>query len=94
MGRAGGRPAHARGVEVPGPSELPCVRVGGLDWLALAQESARQRLVTFGLHPAYEVAIARTGDLDFTDVLEGLARLITPAQAPAAVCTDRAAAFG
>lgn len=78
------------GVEVPGPSELPCFYLGGTDWLALPQEDDLQRVVTFGRDPAVEVAIARTGDLDFASVLESLGRLVdTALPAASAACTDR-----
>ncbi|WP_248241553.1 DUF3515 family protein [Microbacterium kunmingense] len=78
------------GVKPPGPSELPCFYLGGTDWLALPQETNLQRVVTFGRDPAVEVAIARTGGLDFAAVLEALGGVVDAALPVAsAECTDR-----
>jgi Protein of unknown function (DUF3515) len=78
------------GVDVPGPSELPCFYLGGTDWLALPQEEELQRVISFGRDPAVEVVIARTGDLDFASVLESLGRVVDAAlPAATAQCTER-----
>lgn len=78
------------GVKEPGPSELPCFFLGGTDWLALPQEDDIQRVVTFGRDPAVEVAIARTGNLDFASVLEELGEKISAAlPAASSVCIER-----
>ncbi|KAA9104552.1 DUF3515 family protein [Microbacterium rhizomatis] len=79
------------GVEAPGPAALPCFYLGGTDWLALPHEDDLQRMITFGRDPAVEVAIARTGDLDFASVLERLGGVIdTALPGASAACTDRA----
>ena len=77
------------GVEVPGPSTLPCFYLGGTDWIALPQQEGIQRVVTFGRDPAVEVAITRTGGLDFASVLDGLGKLIDSALPASAECTER-----
>ncbi|WP_420846147.1 DUF3515 family protein [Microbacterium lushaniae] len=83
------------GVPVPGPSELPCFYLGGTDWLAFPEEDGLQRVVTFGRDPAFEVAIARTGALDFATVLEELGQLIDTHQNPAvAACSERTSIRG
>lgn len=83
------------GVPVPGPSQLPCFYLGGTDWLAFPEEEGLQRVVTFGRDPAFEVAIARTGELDFATVLEEIGRLIDTHQNPAsAVCSERTSVSG
>ena len=78
------------GVEVPGPSTLPCFYLGGTDWIALPQEKGIQRVVTFGRDPAVEVAITRTGGLDYASVLDGLGKVVDNAlPAASAECTER-----
>lgn len=64
------------GIEPPGPSDLPCYTLGGVDWIALPQEDAIQRAVTFGRDPAIEVVVDRDASLDFATVLEELGRRI------------------
>jgi hypothetical protein len=65
------------GIDLPGPSALPCLTFGGTDWLILNQENARQRAVTFGTDVAVEVAIERGRGTSFDDVLERLGRMIS-----------------
>jgi len=78
------------GVEVPAPSDLVCQTIGGVDWLVLAQEDERQRLVTYGRDPAVEVIIKRGSDVDFRAVVEKLSTSIQSGLQPAtAKCTDR-----
>lgn len=43
------------GLEAPGPSELPCETVDGVDWLIDDAEAPRYRFTTFGRVPAVEV---------------------------------------
>lgn len=79
------------GVPLQGPSELPCYSLGGVDWLAFAQEGDVQRAITFGRDPAVEVAISRSRGLDFATVLEGVGRFVNPAIPDVtAECTLRA----
>lgn len=70
------------GVDVPGPSTLPCLRLGGVDWLILPQEKSLQVAVTFGRDPAVEVAMSRDEPLDFASVLDSLGSIIASADLP------------
>lgn len=45
------------GVEVPGPSALPCFTVKGVDWLRDSSEAPNYIFTTFGRDPAVEVII-------------------------------------
>lgn len=45
------------GVEVPGPTTLPCVEVNGIDWIEDDTNAPLYRYTTFGRSPAVEVAI-------------------------------------
>lgn len=79
------------GVDVPAPSDLVCQTIGGVDWLVLAQEDERQRLVTYGRDPAVEINIKRGSDIDFRAVVEKLSTSIQSGLQPAtAKCTERA----
>ncbi|MFT4258610.1 DUF3515 family protein [Microbacterium sp.] len=78
------------GVDVPAPSELICQTIGGVDWLVLAQEEKRQRLVSYGRDPAVEIIIKRGSDVDFRAIVESLANKIRPGlQSATAACTSR-----
>jgi hypothetical protein len=78
------------GVEVPAPSDLVCQTIGGVDWLVLAQEDERQRLVTYGRDPAIEVIIKRGSDIDFRSIVEKLSTSIQSGLQPStAKCTER-----
>lgn len=78
------------GVEPPAPSALVCTTLGGVDWLVLAQEENRQRLVTYGREPAVEVNIRRGQQIDFQTIVETISNSIQPGLAPAtAQCTER-----
>ena len=78
------------GVEPPAPSALVCTSLGGVDWLVLDQEDARQRLVTYGREPAIEVTIKRGEEIDFATIVDQLSSNIQAGLAPAtAKCTDR-----
>ena len=45
------------GVEVPGPSTLPCVEVNGIDWIEDDSQKPTYRYTTFGRSPAVEVVL-------------------------------------
>lgn len=45
------------GVDVPGPSTLPCVEVNGIDWIEDDSEKPNYRYTTFGRTPAVEVVL-------------------------------------
>jgi hypothetical protein len=78
------------GVDVPAPSDLVCQTIGGVDWLVLAQEDERQRLVSYGRDPAIEVIIKRGSDIDFRSIVETLSTSIQSGLQPAsAKCTER-----
>ena len=78
------------GVEVPAPSDLVCQTIGGVDWLVLAQEDERQRLVTYGRDPAIELIIKRGSDIDFRSIVDTLSTSIQSGLQPAtAKCTER-----
>ncbi|MBO9626964.1 MAG: DUF3515 family protein [Microbacterium sp.] len=78
------------GVPVPAPSTDECTTISGVDWLVLAQEEERQRLVTYGRDPAIEVIIQRGAEIDFRSVVEKLSTSIQSGLQPAtAKCTAR-----
>lgn len=78
------------GVDVPAPSDLVCQTIGGVDWLVLAQEDERQRLVTYGRDPAIELIIKRGSDIDFRSIVDTLSTSIQSGLQPAtAKCTER-----
>ena len=43
------------GVEVPGPTTLPCVSINGIDWIEDDSEAPMYRYTTYGREPATEV---------------------------------------
>lgn len=45
------------GVEVPGPTTLPCVEVNGIDWIEDDSQKPTYRYTTFGRSPAVEVVL-------------------------------------
>lgn len=45
------------GVEVPGPTTLPCNAVNGVDWVTDDSDAPNYRFVTYGRTPATEVII-------------------------------------
>jgi hypothetical protein len=45
------------GVEVPGPSTLPCVSINDIDWLEDSSEAPMYRFTTYGRTPAAQVVI-------------------------------------
>lgn len=57
---AWGNPAAvllACGVEVPGPSTLPCVSINDIDWLEDGSEAPMYRFTTYGRTPAVQVVV-------------------------------------
>jgi len=48
------------GVEVPGPTTLPCVNVNGVDWINDDSDAPRIRITTYGRTPAVEVLVDTT----------------------------------
>ncbi|WP_022886501.1 DUF3515 family protein [Glaciibacter superstes] len=45
------------GVEVPGPTTLPCKSVNGIDWIEDDADAPRYRYTTYGRTPAIEVVL-------------------------------------
>jgi len=45
------------GVEVPGPTTLPCVNINGIDWIEDDSEAPLYRYTTFGRDPATELVV-------------------------------------
>lgn len=45
------------GVEVPGPTTLPCVNINGVDWISDDSQLPIIRLTTYGREPAVEVVV-------------------------------------
>ncbi|TFB96237.1 DUF3515 domain-containing protein [Cryobacterium adonitolivorans] len=43
------------GVDVPGPTTLPCVSINGIDWIEDDSEAPMYRYTTYGREPATEV---------------------------------------
>ncbi|MFT4281395.1 DUF3515 family protein [Microbacterium sp.] len=43
------------GIPAPGPTELPCETVDGVDWIIDNSEAPRYRFTTYGRSPAVEV---------------------------------------
>lgn len=62
---AWGRPAviWRCGVTPPGPTELECVNVDGVDWLWVPLRDGSS-FVTYGREPAVQVLVPRTGSPD------------------------------
>lgn len=78
------------GVEVPGPSTLPCQTAGGVDWLIDDSEAPNYRFTTFGRDPAVEVYL----DSDVVSgraVLDALGSAVQQLPPTGAVCTERSA---
>ncbi|MEO6199783.1 MAG: DUF3515 family protein, partial [Cryobacterium sp.] len=45
------------GVEVPGPTTLPCVSINGIDWIEDDSQAPLYRYTTFGRDPATELVV-------------------------------------
>ena len=43
------------GVEIPGPTTLPCVNINGIDWIEDDSEAPMYRYTTYGREPATEI---------------------------------------
>ena len=79
------------GVEVPGPSTLPCVSVNNVDWIEDDSQAPLYRYTTYGRTPAVEVVIdsnAVSGTTTLVDL--GAAVGVLP---QTAMCTDLADVF-
>lgn len=61
------------GVEPPGPSSEHCVSADGVDWLAVEEDGATWRLISYGREPAVEVLID-TEEISSSSVMLGMAR--------------------
>lgn len=76
------------GVAEPGPSTLPCVTIGSVDWLADDSEAPYQRYTTYGRSPAVEVYLD-SREVVGRAVLEALEPAVRMLPTTDAVCTDR-----
>lgn len=79
------------GVEVPGPSTLPCVSVNGVDWIEDDSQAPLYRYTTYGRTPAVEVVInseAVSGTTSLVDL--GAAVSVLP---QLGACTDYSDSF-
>ncbi|RNE58507.1 DUF3515 family protein [Cryobacterium tepidiphilum] len=48
------------GVDIPGPTTLPCVNINGVDWINDDSDAPRIRITTYGRTPAVEVVVDTT----------------------------------
>lgn len=62
------------GVEIPGPSALPCFTVKGVDWLRDSSEAPTYKFITYGRDPAVEVII--DGDRASSNALSSLGNAV------------------
>lgn len=62
------------GVEVPGPSALPCFTIKGVDWLRDSSEAPIYTFTTYGREPAVEVII--DGDRASSNALSALGNAV------------------
>lgn len=62
------------GVEVPGPSALPCFTVKGVDWLRDSSEAPIYKFISYGHDPAVEVVI--DGDRASSNALSALGNAV------------------
>jgi hypothetical protein len=79
------------GVEVPGPTTLPCVSVNDVDWIEDDSQAPLYRYTTYGRTPAVEVVIdsgAVSGTTTLVDL--GPAVSVLPQNAK---CTDLSDVF-
>lgn len=61
------------GVEPPGPSSEHCVTADGVDWLAVEEDGATWRLISYGREPAIEVLVD-TEEISSSSVMLAMAR--------------------
>jgi hypothetical protein len=75
------------GVTPPGPTELRCIRIAGLDWVVDESEAPRYRVTTYGRTPAAQLYI----DNDLispNDVLDQFGRILAGRLPQTTQCTD------
>ncbi|WP_434970511.1 DUF3515 family protein [Microbacterium sp. bgisy207] len=65
----------ACGVEVPGPTTLPCSTVGGVDWIVDDSDAPYYRITSFGTDPAVEVYL-NSETASSAEVLDVLSNII------------------
>ena len=76
------------GLEPPGPSELPCEAVDGVDWLIDDSEAPNYRFTTFGREPAVEVYLDY-GVVSARAVLGSLSSAVGTLPSTGSRCTER-----
>jgi hypothetical protein len=79
------------GVEVPGPTTLPCVSVNDVDWIEDDSQAPLYRYTTYGRTPAVEVVID-SGVVSGTTTLVDLGASVSVLPSTAK-CTDLADVF-
>ena len=70
------------GVEIPGPTTLPCVNINGIDWIEDDSEAPMYRYTTYGREPATEVYLD-------SELVSGSTTLVDLAAAVANVPADK-----
>lgn len=75
------------GVAPPGPSTLPCITLGGTDWLVDGTADPDFRVTTYGREPAVEVLV-NTRAVSSNDVLTKLGGTIANQLPAIGACTD------
>lgn len=79
------------GVDIPGPSTLPCVSINDVDWIEDDSQAPLYRYTTYGRTPAVEVVIdsnAVSGTTTLVDLGPAVSVLTATAK-----CTDLADVF-
>lgn len=66
------------GVDVPGPTTLPCVSINGVDWIEDDSDAPRYRYTTYGRDPATEVFLDSrvvSGSTTLVDLADAVANV-------------------
>jgi Protein of unknown function (DUF3515) len=74
------------GVDVPGPTTLPCVNINGIDWINDDSAAPRYRFTTYGRMPAVEVVVD-SGKVSGSTVLADLTSAVAVVPVTGAACT-------
>jgi len=75
------------GVTPPGPTELRCIRIGGVDWVVDESEAPRYRVTTFGREPAVQLYIDNDR-VSPNDVLDQFGRIVAGQLPKTGECTS------
>ncbi|GAA1691178.1 hypothetical protein GCM10009808_05230 [Microbacterium sediminicola] len=76
------------GVDVPGPTTLPCQSFGGVDWIVDDSEAPYYRITSFGTDPAVEIYLdsERVASAEVLDTLSGI--MVTTIPINGLQCTE------